>query len=152
MVFWKIDGFIKYILTLPDLYSTQYAACPVSPFMSCFLNVETIQGGGGILIKEIRYFLPYLLFLSTSQWVEIRIHNHFGPIVLAYVLARFVHLHSFHDFLFRLVIIHIDHTLKCHFYANLFSGFSVGEIFHQTKRFYAYLACLFSSCLFLVCT
>ena len=66
------------------------------------------------------------VFLSTSQWVEIRIHNHFGPIVLAYVLARFVHLHSFHDFLFRLVIIHIGHTLKCHFYANLFSGFSVG--------------------------
>ena len=92
------------------------------------------------------------VFLSTSQWVEIRIHNHFGPIVLAYVLARFVHLHSFHDFLFRLVIIHIGHTLKCHFYANLLSGFSVGEIFHQTKRFYAYLACLFSSCLFLVCT
>ena len=73
------------------------------------------------------------------QWVEIRIHNHFGPIILAYMLARFVHLHSFHDFLFRLVIIHIGHTLKCHFYANLFSGFSVGEIFYQTKRFYAYL-------------
>ena len=114
---------------------------------SCFLDRATIQGG--ILITEIRYALLYLL---PSHWVEIRIHNYFGPITLAYVLARFVHLHSFHDFLFRLVIIHIGHTLKCHFYANVFSGFSVGEIFHQTKRFYAYLVYLFSSCLFLVCS